>query len=149
MYTQLFLNKHNIDYTMMIYDSRTLPSIDTRPHIAISKQIDWNKFKLYKDSSGLRDFANDFYPEHFFEKNKSCKMCLFRRQRTKVFNLSHFCADLFSEQSRSQNRRPTPYSRRSTRAHTLSQTLQHTEAQDLSECLTYFNALCQKEHIHV
>lgn len=71
LYTQLFLNKHNIDYTMMIYDTRTLPLIQTKPYMEISKQLDWTKFKLYKDIYGLRDFAEDLYPEHFHEKNNT------------------------------------------------------------------------------
>ena len=71
LYTQLFLDKHDIKYTMMIYDTRTLPiEINpTRPEKALRKQIDWKKFKFYKERLGLRDFAEYLYPEQFPEQD--------------------------------------------------------------------------------
>jgi hypothetical protein len=67
LYTQLFLKKHNVQSTMMIYDTRTLPiNIEmTKPETALRKEIDWSMFKFYNGQYGLLDFANDLYPEHF------------------------------------------------------------------------------------
>ena len=72
LYTQMFLNKHNINYTMMIYDKRTLPNvIKTKSQEALEKQIDWTKFKFYKDRLGLRDFTKELYPKHFYKYNNT------------------------------------------------------------------------------
>ena len=71
LYTQLVLDKNKINYTMMIYDIRTLPEdvACTKPEIDLKKQIDWNKFLFYKDKFGLRDFAHELYPSQFPAKD--------------------------------------------------------------------------------
>ena len=67
LYTQLFLDRKQIDYTMMIYDTRTLPKqINlTKPEDFLRQQIDWSKFLFYQNQLGLRDFAQDLYPDQF------------------------------------------------------------------------------------
>ena len=69
LYTQMFLDKMNIDYTMMIYKSDVLNNKNlSNAENAIYKQIDWSKFKFYKDKLGLWEFANDRYPDQFAEE---------------------------------------------------------------------------------
>ena len=70
LYAQTILEKHNIKYTMMIYDKRSLPKgLKTNSERALEKQIDWKKFKFYKDQLGLRDFAQELYPDQFPDYN--------------------------------------------------------------------------------
>jgi len=70
LYTQMFLDKHEVDYTMMVYDRRSLPvGLKSNSERALEKQIDWNKFKFYKDVMGLRDFGQHLYKEHFLDRN--------------------------------------------------------------------------------
>jgi len=67
LYTQMFLDKQSIEYTMMIYDTRTLPIEvqQSKSEHALKQKIDWNKFLFYKKSLGLRDFAEYLYPDQF------------------------------------------------------------------------------------
>ena len=70
LYTQMFLDKRGIDYTMMVYDRRSLPEgLKSNSERALEKQIDWTKFKFYKDCLGLRDFGQELYGEHFPDRN--------------------------------------------------------------------------------
>ena len=70
LYTQMFLDKHNIDYTMMIYKKDVLRHVNlSKAEQALYNQIDWTKFKFYKDKLGLWEFAHELYPEQFAEES--------------------------------------------------------------------------------
>jgi len=70
LYTQMFLDKHNIDYTMMIFKVDVLRHENlSNAERALYKQIDWTKFKFYKDKLGLWEFAHELYPEQFAEES--------------------------------------------------------------------------------
>ena len=68
--TQLFLDKHKIQYKMMCYMENILTHEAKKMavgHMALYKQIDWKKFIFYKNKKGLFDFAEENYPEQFFK----------------------------------------------------------------------------------
>jgi len=68
--TQLFLDKHKIQYKMMCYMENILTHEAEKMalgHMALYKQIDWDKFIFYKNKKGLFDFAEENYPEQFFK----------------------------------------------------------------------------------
>ena len=68
LYTQMFLEKHNVDYTMMIYKADVLNHKNlSKSENALYKQIDWTRFKFYKDKLGMWEFAHEKYPEEFAE----------------------------------------------------------------------------------
>ncbi len=68
LYIQIFLEKHKIDYTMMIYKADVLKKGQFSPaESLLTKQIDWSKFKFYKDKLGLWEFAQELYPDQFAE----------------------------------------------------------------------------------
>ena len=68
LYTQMFLNKHNVEYTMMIYKADVLKHENlSNAESALYKQINWTKFKFYKDKLGMWEFAREQYPEEFAE----------------------------------------------------------------------------------
>jgi hypothetical protein len=70
LYTQMFLEKHNIEYTMMIYKADVLQHKNlSNSENALYKQIDWAKFKFYKDKLGMWEFAHEQYPEEFAEES--------------------------------------------------------------------------------
>ena len=74
LYTQMFLDKHNIDYTMMIYKKDVLRHENlSKAEQALYNQIDWTKFKFYSDCKrqrlGLWEFANELYPDQFAEES--------------------------------------------------------------------------------
>jgi len=70
LYTQMFLDKHSIDYTMMIFKKDVLRHKNlSKAEQALYNQIDWTKFKFYKDKLGLWEFAYELYPEQFAEES--------------------------------------------------------------------------------
>ena len=70
LYTQMFLDKKKIDYTMMIYKTDVLRHENlSNAERAVCKQIDWTRFKFYKDKLGLYEFAHELYPEYFIPGN--------------------------------------------------------------------------------
>jgi len=70
LYTQMFLDKRNIDYTMMIYKADVLRHNNlSNAENALYKQIDWTKFKFYKENLGLYEFAQELYPEQYVEES--------------------------------------------------------------------------------
>ena len=70
LYTQLFLEKHKVTYTMMIYKADVLKHKNlSNSENALYKQIDWTKFKFYKDRLGMWEFAHELYPEQFAEES--------------------------------------------------------------------------------
>ena len=73
LYVQMFLDKHNIDYIMMVYKADALRHENlSNAERALYKQIDWTKFKFYGDCQrkhlGLYEFAHEVYPKQFAEK---------------------------------------------------------------------------------
>ena len=70
LYTQMFLDKHNVDYTMMIYKKDVLRHDNlSNAETVLYKQIDWTKFKFYKDKLGMWEFANELYQDQFAEES--------------------------------------------------------------------------------
>ena len=68
LYSQMFLEKNNIDYTMMIYKADVLRHDDlSNAEQSLYNQIDWTKFKFYKDKLGMWEYAHELYPEEFAE----------------------------------------------------------------------------------
>ena len=68
LYVQMFLQKQNIDYTMMIYKADVLKNKNfSKAEKMLKNQIDWSKFIFYKEALGLWEFANENYPEQFVE----------------------------------------------------------------------------------
>jgi hypothetical protein len=68
LYTQMFLEKHNVKYTMMVYKADVLQHEHLSPsENALYKQIDWTNFKFYKDKLGMWEFAHELYPDEFAE----------------------------------------------------------------------------------
>ena len=66
LYTQVMLDKHKIDYTMMVFKKDSIKHDDfSNAERAIYNQIDWNRFKFYNDKGGLWEYANENFPEHF------------------------------------------------------------------------------------
>ena len=66
LYTQMFLEKHKINYVMMIMNQYVINHNSfSNAESAVYNQIDWTKFKFYKDKLGLEEFAKELYPEHF------------------------------------------------------------------------------------
>ena len=66
----MFLDKHNIDYTMMIYKADVLRHKNlSNAEQALYNQIDWTKFKFYKDKLGMWEFAHELYPDQFAEES--------------------------------------------------------------------------------
>ena len=53
---------------MMIYKADVLKNKKlSNSENALYKQIDWTKFKFYKDKLGMWEFAHEQYPEEFAE----------------------------------------------------------------------------------
>jgi|TARA_R110001592_G_scaffold30530_2_gene109192 hypothetical protein len=72
LYTQMFLDKHKVEYTMMIYNKHVLKDPNdpkSNSENALHKQIDWTKFKFYKERFGLHEFAQRLYPDQFAEES--------------------------------------------------------------------------------
>ena len=55
---------------MMIYKADVLKHKNlSNSENALYKQIDWTKFKFYKDRLGMWEFAHELYPEQFAEES--------------------------------------------------------------------------------
>jgi len=64
--TQMFLDKKNIPYTMMIFNKHVLrEAFYSQSEHALYNQIDWTKFLFYKDRKGLWEFGEDNYKEYY------------------------------------------------------------------------------------
>lgn len=57
---QLFLKSKNIPYTMMIWKEDILAK-----QSKLYNDIDWSKFKFYKEDKGLWEFAQDNFSEYY------------------------------------------------------------------------------------
>ena len=68
LYVQMFLQRQNIEYTMMLYKADVLKDKNfSTAESMLKDQIDWSKFIFYKDRLGLWEFANEKYPDQFAE----------------------------------------------------------------------------------
>ena len=64
--TQMFLNKKNIPYTMMVFRKNVLKeNFFSGSERALYNEIDWKKFLFYKDNGGLWEFGKDNYSEYY------------------------------------------------------------------------------------
>lgn len=64
--TQMFLDKKEIPYTMMIFKEDVLRGKHySESERALHNQIDWTKFLFYKDNGGLWEFAEEHYKEYY------------------------------------------------------------------------------------
>ena len=71
LYTQMFLDKKNIPYTMMVYRGHIInhnKNDMSNGEMALYNQINWNKFKFYKENLGLDEYTKECVPEAFIEK---------------------------------------------------------------------------------
>lgn len=65
-YTQLHLDKMNIDYEMMFFKSDVIKHKDlSHGENALYNKINWNKFTFYKEKLGLYDFAMEKFPNEY------------------------------------------------------------------------------------
>jgi hypothetical protein len=72
LFIQLFLERKNIDYSMMCYMGNILShdqSKMSKGHRALYNQIDWNNFIFYNQFKGLNEYATENYPNEFFKPN--------------------------------------------------------------------------------
>lgn len=72
LFTQMYLEKHNIEYKMMCYRGHIIMHDKDKMsngQRALYNKIDWSKFIFYKDFGGLDDFAYELYPEQFAEES--------------------------------------------------------------------------------
>ena len=60
MFAQLFLEKHQVPYTMMVWRGDVLS--DKFP---IYNDIDWSKFVFYKENKGLWEFGEDNFSQYY------------------------------------------------------------------------------------
>ena len=64
--TQMFLDKKNIPYTMMIFNKDVLRDKHySRSEHLLHNCIDWEKFLFYKNRQGLWEFGIDNYKEYY------------------------------------------------------------------------------------
>ena len=64
--TQMFLEKKQIPYTMMIFNKHVLrDNFYSESERALYNMIDWSKFLFYKDRQGLWEFGEDNYKEYY------------------------------------------------------------------------------------
>ena len=64
--TQMFLDRKQIPYTMMIFNKDVLrDNFYSESERALFQTIDWNKFVFYKDRCGLGEFAEEKYKAYF------------------------------------------------------------------------------------
>jgi hypothetical protein len=64
--TQMFLDKKQIPYTMMIFNKEVLQgTFHSESEHALYNYIDWTKFLFYKDRQGLCEFGEDNYKEYY------------------------------------------------------------------------------------
>lgn len=68
LYAQMFLNKHKINYKMMIYKSDVLRHNNlSNAERVLYNQINWRRFIFFKEKLGLYEFAHELYPQQFAE----------------------------------------------------------------------------------
>ena len=68
--TQMFLNKHKIEYKMMCFMGNILchnQDSMSKGQRALYKNIDWKNFIFYKNKLGLYEFAKEEYPNEYAE----------------------------------------------------------------------------------
>ena len=68
LFTQMYLEKHNIEYKMMCYRGHIIMhDKDTMSNgqRALYNKIDWSKFIFYKDFGGLEEFTKDIWPDEY------------------------------------------------------------------------------------
>ena len=68
LFTQMYLEKHNIEYKMMCYRGHIIMhDKDTMSNgqRALYNKIDWSKFIFYKDFGGLEEFSKDIWPDEY------------------------------------------------------------------------------------
>ena len=64
--TQMFLDKNEIPYTMMLFNKDVLSeNFFSESERALYNEINFDKFKFYKSNSGLGEFAEDNYKQYF------------------------------------------------------------------------------------
>lgn len=72
LYTQHMLDKHNIDYKMMVFKEDVLEhnvGMMSDGYKRLYKNINFDKFIFYKNTKGLNEFAHELYPKEFFKPN--------------------------------------------------------------------------------
>jgi len=70
LFTQMFLEKKNIEYRMMCFRADILihdKSQMSRGHQALYDEIDWARFVFYKDKKGLYEYTTSEWPEQIDE----------------------------------------------------------------------------------
>jgi len=66
--TQMFLDKKQIPYTMMIYNKDVLRNnFYSESERALYNEINWNKFLFYEDRYGLSEFAEENYKQYYIQ----------------------------------------------------------------------------------
>ena len=68
LFTQMYLEKHNIEYKMMCYKRHIIIHDQdkmTNGQRALYNKIDWNKFIFHKDFGGLDEFTKDVWPDQY------------------------------------------------------------------------------------
>ena len=66
--TQMFLDKKQIPYTMMIFNKNVLRNnFYSESERALYNEINWNKFLFYKDRYGLSEFAEENYKQYYIQ----------------------------------------------------------------------------------
>ena len=65
--TQMFLDKKNIDYTMMLFKGDVLhfDNFHSKNEQMLHEQIDWRKFVFHKNNGGLWDFGKEKFSEYY------------------------------------------------------------------------------------
>ena len=66
--TQMFLDKKQIPYTMMLFRKNVLRhDCKSESEQAIYNSIDWTKFKFYNDNGGLWEFAEEHFAQYYLK----------------------------------------------------------------------------------
>ena len=64
--TQMFLDKKQIPYTMMVFKEDVLRQDHySESERALHNQIDWGKFLFYRERSGLWEFGLEHFPQYY------------------------------------------------------------------------------------
>ena len=72
LFTQMYLEKHNIEYKMMCYKGIIIAHNQnemTNGQRALYNKIDWNKFLFYNKFYGLNEFVEDNWQDQFNKPN--------------------------------------------------------------------------------
>ncbi len=70
LFTQMYLEKHNIEYKMMCYRGHIIMhDKDTMSNgqRALYNKIDWSKFIFYKDFGGLEEFTKEHFAQYYLK----------------------------------------------------------------------------------